>query len=375
MSKPRYLLVERDEAQDLLLLSLVSFGVTVILVRLFLQLTGYPQIGSSTLHIAHLLWGGLFLFAAVLLVLIWDNPSAYRSAAVLSGIGIGLFIDEVGKFITRTNDYFFPPAAPIIYGFFLLTVVLYLYVRQPDEHDPRRAIVHALEKLQDAIYGELEESDLKELAADLNLARQSDRLEISKLATMLDDYVQLGHLPIKDTNPGLIRQIADTITFWGRKLGRDWHRRMILGGLVIIGLSALVTLGTLIWVAASPAASTHTLLADLATEATKSDASSVTGQYLRIILEVVVGGIAILAIYLIIKDDEHRGLTLTLVAVILSLTALQLVTFYLDQFTAIFPTLFQFGFLLIIVVYRRWYLSPVQTGEKYPDQQRENEYL
>jgi hypothetical protein len=81
-----------------------------------------------------------------------------------------------------------------------------------------------------------------------------------------------------------------------------------------------------------------------------------------------------LAIYLIIRDDEHRGLTLTLVAVILSLTALQLVTFYLDQFTAIFPTLFQFGFLLIIVVYRRWYLSPVQIGEKYLDQQRENEY-
>jgi hypothetical protein len=47
-----------------------------------------------------------------------------------------------------------------------------------------------------------------------------------------------------------------------------------------------------------------------------------------------------------------------LVAVILSVTALQLLTFYLDQFTAVIPTLLQFGFLLLILQYRRWYLSP-----------------
>jgi divalent metal cation (Fe/Co/Zn/Cd) transporter len=35
---------------------------------------------------------------------------AIQASALLSGIGIGLFINEVGKFITQTNDYFFPPA-------------------------------------------------------------------------------------------------------------------------------------------------------------------------------------------------------------------------------------------------------------------------
>jgi hypothetical protein len=45
-------------------------------------------------------------------------------AALLSGVGLGLFIDEVGKFITSNNNYFFPLAAPIIYLAFLLTVAV-----------------------------------------------------------------------------------------------------------------------------------------------------------------------------------------------------------------------------------------------------------
>ena len=46
------------------------------------------------LHIAHALWGGLLLFVAVLLPLALANRWAIKASALLSGIGIGLFIDE-----------------------------------------------------------------------------------------------------------------------------------------------------------------------------------------------------------------------------------------------------------------------------------------
>ena len=133
-------IVRRYHAESYLLTSLVAFAVTVIVTRVYLELADYPQIGNDVLHIAHALWGGLLLFVAALLPLALANRWAIQASALLGGIGTGLFIDEVGKFITQANDYFFPPALSIIYGFFLLTVLVYLYFRRPHRLDPCTAM-------------------------------------------------------------------------------------------------------------------------------------------------------------------------------------------------------------------------------------------
>jgi len=112
--------IKRSRAENYLLISLTTFAASVITTRLFLQATGYPQLGSNILHIAHALWGGLLLMISVLFPLLFANRWALSWSAALNGLGIGLFIDEVGKFITQNNDYFYPPAAPLIYAFFLL---------------------------------------------------------------------------------------------------------------------------------------------------------------------------------------------------------------------------------------------------------------
>jgi hypothetical protein len=49
-----------DGAADVRLLA-VSFGVTLVGTRLYLNLAGWPQIGGGDYHIAHALWGGLLL--------------------------------------------------------------------------------------------------------------------------------------------------------------------------------------------------------------------------------------------------------------------------------------------------------------------------
>ena len=160
--------VRRSGVERYLLLTLLSFAASVAITRLFLEITGYPQLGNSELHIAHVLWGGLLLFVAALLPLIYANRWVYDAGALLAGIGVGLFIDEVGKFITQSNDYFFPAAAPIVYTFFLLTVLLYYRVRRPVSNDPREQLYRALEAMEEVLDHDLDRRERAELEDSLD---------------------------------------------------------------------------------------------------------------------------------------------------------------------------------------------------------------
>jgi len=98
----------------------VSAVASVLAIRFYLHVTGFPQLGVGPLHIAHMLWGGFLMLIALVILLAFLDHRAKVIAAVLGGIGFGAFIDELGKFITRDNDYFFQPTVALIYVIFVL---------------------------------------------------------------------------------------------------------------------------------------------------------------------------------------------------------------------------------------------------------------
>lgn len=110
---------------DMLELLLVMAVVTILINRAFLAMMKYPQIAFGSLHIAHMLWGGLLMLVALVMLFRYWNPSIRRLAAFISGIGFGLFIDELGKFITQDNDYFFKPTIAILYILFILMFFIF----------------------------------------------------------------------------------------------------------------------------------------------------------------------------------------------------------------------------------------------------------
>ena len=154
MSNRRLIGSRRDLGPQYLLITIASFAVTVAATRWYLELTGYPTIGGGELHVAHALWGGLALVAAALLPLLWVGHRSLVLSALLAGIGVGLFIDEVGKFLTTSTNYFFAPAAPIIYGSLLLLVLVWVLLRRASG-DAIEATHAVLDALRDAVDGRL----------------------------------------------------------------------------------------------------------------------------------------------------------------------------------------------------------------------------
>ncbi|UNB50040.1 hypothetical protein [Mycolicibacterium sp. YH-1] len=110
--------------------------LTILITRGYLELTGYPQIGGGNLHIAHALWGGALMMLALVIGWMALGFGTRMLCVVLGGIGFGLFLDEIGKFVTKDNDYFYGPAAEIMY---ILVVVILVGARMVRDIRPLNA--------------------------------------------------------------------------------------------------------------------------------------------------------------------------------------------------------------------------------------------
>src|SRR5204863_357064 len=77
---------------------LITAVLTVLGLRVYLAAAHYPQLGGNGLHIAHVLWGGLAMAIAIGILLALLTWRAHWVAAAVGGAGLGLFIDELGKF-------------------------------------------------------------------------------------------------------------------------------------------------------------------------------------------------------------------------------------------------------------------------------------
>ena len=310
------------------MVTITAFVVTVAATRWYLELAGYPTVGGGELHVAHALWGGLALVFAALLPLLWVGQRSLMLSALLAGLGVGLFIDEVGKFLTTSNDYFFAPAAPLIYGSILLLVLLALLVgrRRADDAAATHAI---LEALRDAADGRLTEADRERV---VELSRQAteasasgaDDLRAQLLATLEspavhDRLTAGGPIARGDARRWLERIVPARLERWALYLG-----------LALSVFSALVASITLIALNYQPGGIDTTLI-DAGRMELPDDPIWLV---LLFGVNVAVGFSAIVALGLRMRGST-RWLDAALVAVLIDLVVGELVAFYAIQFLAL----------------------------------------
>jgi hypothetical protein len=353
--------VKREGAERYILISLVSFAVSVILTRLFLQVTGYPQLGKGELHIAHVLWGGLLLFVAAILPLILANRWAFNTSAILSGVGVGLFIDEVGKFITQSNDYFYPPAAPIIYAFFLMTVLLYLRVRRPAATTPRSELYRILEGLTEVLDHDLDPTERATLETCLlRIANESEDLNLKRLAHALVGYLEEEQLHLVQPQIRLYSRLGNDISqFIQTTITQPRLKLFLVVSLGGMGVVALIEFVLLLWAIPAPQPALESFIAPLVTRGELHSAGDALWFIVRTILEGGTGLLLITAGGLLATGQERRGIRIAILILIVWLTVFNLLVFYFDQFGAVATSLFQFLVLLALTYYRRKYLQIV----------------
>ena len=341
---------EREDAAQYLLISNVSFALSVALVRLFLSLTGYPKIGSGDLHISHVLWGGLLLFIAVVIVLVFDHRLVYVLSAILSGVGIGLFIDEVGKFITSDYNYFYPAAAPIVYIFFLVILFVYLRIRHYGPQDDLNALLQALEMIIEDLEGPLGLEDWDEVQNHLIVVTDgppADRK--TRLAQLLLGYVQSESRPI--------HKKGKQRPWWERAMAaaNHWLNEKHLRGLLVAGL---ILMALLVWknpIQIAPwTPSGLALLLQSPWLGETIPAQSAPGLYaVSVGMEVVMGFLFLASAGLLAFKRINFGVGLGYLALILTMVTIDIAIFYFEQFSA-FPTVaIQFLILLGLLGYRK----------------------
>lgn len=185
-------LVRNVHAATHIVTFVVAGVTTVVVTRLYLALAGYPQIGGGGLHIAHMLPGGMLMLVALFLLLAYVGPVLRPAAALIGGIGFGLFIDEVGKFVTSDNDYFYRPAPAIMYVVFTV-VVLGVQALHGRHLDPREHLANAVDHAVEGVAGGLSKRRRTDAIEQVDAAGQVDGSAVVRalVETCPDDNVEI----------------------------------------------------------------------------------------------------------------------------------------------------------------------------------------
>ncbi len=310
--------------------------MTILAVRLYLQLTGYPQVGGATLHIAHMLWGALAMTIAFGMLLIMASAVWKPTAAVVGGFGFGLFIDELGKFITQDNDYFYRPAIALIYA---VLVVLFLISRTIDRIDkitPGDRMVYAAQCVDQLVIGRLDEEGR---AAGLRHLDESGNT--SSLALRIREILEEADVSSPAARSRLLEWRDRAGRVYWKMVSTHWLWRLVIIGFMIQVVNFLGSLALAV--------------ADDRFDPTDGLTFSETGALLS---GLVAGALAAYGLIMFVRNERLRGLKALANSTLVTLLFGQFFAFAANQFAALGSLTLQ---LVILGVLRFWMTSETHT--------------
>lgn len=309
-------LVRNIEANRLFDTFLVSSIATVLITRAYLSLAGYPQISTSELHIAHLLPGGLLMMTAILIMIGSINRAARDTAAFLGGIGFGLFWDELGKFITQDNDYFYKPTVGLIYLSFIAIYLITRYVIRRSYH-PQDYLANAIDLAMDGAIGELDPREYADAKALLAKADPNHPMYAATAALLEHAKPTKAYTPFFTD-----RIIAKLHNPFKQVVRKPWFGKALIGAFYLYSLGFV---GAFIAIAIN---NSWSVLSFLAPEAHINDIAAIVSSLVSVVF-IIWGS------WFIHHRNTHEALKRYETAILINIFVTQVFLFLSYQLTAI----------------------------------------
>lgn len=237
----RRIFIRNTRTNDLLEIFFLSAVSSVLLVRFYLHIADYPKIAGGDFHIAHVLWGGILLMMGIVISLAFLGYRAQKVAAFVGGIGFGMFIDEIGKFITKDNNYFYEPAIGILYAIFVIIFIAFNYLDHSRNLTKKEYQINALYQIEEAIIKDMSNAERERILDLLHKSGSND------LTHNLRSIVKSLQIKKQDSRPNrlskLIKKIDKTYSkFWLKNSQNSFIKALFISQIgLIIGLNILST--------------------------------------------------------------------------------------------------------------------------------------
>jgi hypothetical protein len=155
------------------------------------------------------------MMGAIVMMLCFLGARVQRIAAIVGGVGFGVFIDELGKFITRDHNYFYEPTIGIIYAIFIIMYLSFNFLSRKQPLSERTAQLNALAQLEEAIVHDMDPIEKQRVNTLLDLADPRDPLtkQLKKLLHTTPTVAPRG--------PSISHRI---MLFLDKIYERFWHR-------------------------------------------------------------------------------------------------------------------------------------------------------
>ncbi len=336
-------LYRQEKASSSALIIITSSVLSVLGTRLFLEATGYPIIGKGMWHLSHTIWGGCLMIMGMFLIVSFYGRKVTQLACAVFGLGVGMFVDELGKFVTKDNNYFFKPTSMMIYILFLVLVGVHRLLSRRAHENGIHLFYHILDRLGDLAENDLDDREQKKLVEIVQLLKKRAHYELITFSHELEKALtRLSPTPYKQS---VVKRLT-------RKVLGSLYRKILVkkGVLVLLIIIAtgysLASMVDTIWIFFSLEDGSR--IPNLLGEYSPVNGFETYLLAVKVLSDFLIAGLFLIGIGSVTTKKYKIGLEFFEDGLLIYILLTTVCRFYFEQFSAVLGLLFSLAMLLFV---------------------------